>query len=36
MEKKAYGYVMSCQHGVGKEVNRIGDFIFGMFGVNIK
>ena len=36
IDKKTYGHVMSFEHGVGKGVNRIGDFIFGMFGVNIK
>jgi len=36
IEKKVYGHVMSFEHGVGKKVNRIEDFIFGMFGVNIK
>ena len=36
VKKKDYGHVMSFEHGVGRGVNRKGDFIFGMLGVIMK
>ncbi len=36
MEKKAYGHVMSFEHGVGREVNGMGDFILRVLGVTIE
>ncbi len=35
IDKKAYGCVMSCEHGVGKEVNEKRGLILKILGVTV-